>query len=227
MAGEPPVAKRRPIRWWRRTRWGLLLTSIGLIVLWIPLVAALGALFLSFGSTFLFLGSKAVSRKHEVSVSVAFVLLTVGGVIIGIFFVAFLLESLYVAGRGLPLESLLIPAQRLLWDTTWGTAAFAAGIALQINYLVAERQRRVVYGLCLLLFLTALAATWLSEPELAFLDSSPVRSSSVIEFLLRLSLWRMLEAPAYLGLAAVHMQAYWQRVFPTQPAPAPVADPPS
>ena len=214
-------------RWRRRTRTGLLLTSIGLLVLWVPLVAAVGAIFLSLGSSFLFLGAKAAGRRHEVAVSVAFVFLTIGGVVTGIFFIGFLLEALDAANRGLELATLLVPARRLLWDTMWGTGALVAGLALQVHFLVPERQRRTVYGLCALIAVTALGATWLAEPELGFLGASPVRGGNIVEFLLRLSLYRMLEAPAYLALAVVHLRTYWDAEFPARQAAAPVADPPS
>ena len=217
------VAARR----WRRTRVGLLLTCIGLFVLWLPLVAALGAFFLSFGSTFFFLGSRAAGRKHEVSVAVAFLLLSIGGVLTGVFFVAFLLEASYGATRGYPMAILEEPARRLLWDTVPGTLALAAGIAVQVHMLVPEKERRQLYVLAAVLALTALLATWLAEPELASLDDRPVRAGSVLDFLLLLSAYRLLEAPAYLGFAAIHFRAYAKEEMPAPAVPVVVADPPA
>lgn len=215
------------VRRWRRTRAGLLLTSVGLIVLWLPLVAALGALFLSFGSTFLFLGGRAAGRRHEVSVAVAFLLLSIGGVVTGVFFLAFLLEASYAATHGQPLEILAEPARRLLWDTIPGTLALAAGIAIQIHMLVPDVQRRRLYVLAAILAVTALAATWLAEPELAFLDARPVRAGLVVDFLLRLSVYRLLEAPAYLGLALIHLRAYSSEDLPVSAPTVAAADPPA
>ena len=213
-------------RRWRRTRVGLLLTSIGLFVLWLPLVAALGALFLSFGSTFFFLGGRAAGRRHEVSVAVAFLLLSIGGVLTGVFFLAFLLEASYGATRGYTMAILEEPARRLLWDTVPGTLTLAAGIAVQVHMLVPEGQRRQLYLLAAALAVTALLATWLAEPELALLDDRPVRAGSVLDFLLRLSVYRLLEAPAYLGLAAMHLRVYMSEGVPA-PVPSIVAaDPP-
>ena len=216
-----------PDRQWRRTRAGLLLTSIGLIVLWLPLVAALGAFFLSFGSTFLFLGGRSAGRRHEVSVAVAFLLLSIGGVITGVFFLAFLLEASYAAAHGYPLGILAEPARHLLWDTVPGTLALAAGIAVQIHMLVPDAQRRRLYLLAALLAGTALAATWLAEPELAFLDARPVRAGLVLDFLLRLSAYRLLEAPAYLGLAAIHLRAYSREELPVSAPSVAVPDDPA
>jgi len=213
-------------RRWRRTRAGLLLTSIGLFVLWLPLVAALGALFLSFGSTFLFLGGRAAGRRHEVSVAVAFLLLSIGGVLTGVFFLAFLLEASYGAARGYPMAILEEPARRLLWDTVPGTLALAAGIAVQVHMLVPGDQRRRLYVLAGVLAVTALAATWLAEPELASLDDRPVRAGSVLDFLLRLSAYRLLEAPAYLGLAAIHLRVYANEGGLASVPPVAAANPP-
>jgi hypothetical protein len=218
------VAARR----WRRTRTGLLLTSIGLFVLWLPLVAALGAFFLSFGSTFFFLGARAAGRRHEVSVAVAFLLLSIGGVLTGVFFGAFLLEASYGVSRGYSMALLEEPARRLLWDTVPGTLALAAGIAVQVHVLVPREQRRWLYALAGVLVITAIAATWLAEPELAVLDSRPIRGGSILEFLLRLSAYRLLEAPAYLGLAAIHLRVYLAlEDLPTPVPSAAAADPPA
>jgi len=213
-------------RRWRRTRVGLLLTSIGLFVLWLPLVAALGAFFLSFGSTFFFLGGRAAGRRHEVSVAVAFLLLSIGGVLTGVFFLAFLLEASYGATHGYTMTILQEPARRLLWDTVPGTLALAAGIAVQVHRLVPEGQRRQLYLLAAALAATALLATWLAEPELALLDNRAVRTGSVLDFLLRLSVYRLLEAPAYLGLAVIHLRAYLSDGVPAPLPPIAVADPP-
>jgi hypothetical protein len=211
---------------WRRTRAGLLLTSIGLIVLWLPLVAALGALFLSFGSTFFFLGGRAAGRKHEVSVAIAFLLLTVGGVITGIFLLAFLLETSSASSQDYPLASLREPARRLLWDTIPGTMALAAGIALQVHRLVPDGQRRRLYLFCAAVVVTAVAATWLAEPELALLDERPVTPGLVLDFLVRISAYRLLEAPAYLGLAAIHLRTYANDDVHVPTLSAVSADPP-
>ena len=224
---SPAMRRADPARRWRRTRTGLLLTSIGLFVLWLPLVAALGALFLSFGSTFFFLGARAAGRRHEVSVAVAFLLLSIGGIMTAVFFGAFLLEASYGASRGYSLRILEEPARRLLWDTVPGTLALSAGIAVQVHELVPDR-RRLLYSLAGLLAGTAIAATWLAEPELAFLDDRPVRGGSVLEFLLRLSAYRLLEAPAYLGLAAVHLRAFLALEDSSAPVPrVAAADPPT
>lgn len=205
MGGPPPFIRSRR---WRRTRTGLLLTSIGLFVIWMPLVAALGAIFMSFGSTFFYLGSRAAGRRHEVSVAVSFLLLSVGGILTGVYFLAFLLESWYGAFHGLPMRALEEPARRLLWETIPGTLAIAAGIAVQVHMLVPAPVRRRLYVLAALVAATALVATWLAEPELTLLDDRPIRAGLVVEFLLRLSVYRVIEAPAYLGLAVIHLRTF-------------------
>src|SRR3990172_1711775 len=107
-APGPPVAvpasdyatvyEESQARRWRRSRTGLVLTAIGLLISWIPIVAAISLFFLSFGSTFLFLGARAAGRTHEVRVVLAFLMLAVGGVVIGVLLGVFLLEA-YSAAR--------------------------------------------------------------------------------------------------------------------------------
>jgi len=199
----------RSERWWRRTRIGLALSAIGLLVSWIPIVAVFGAFFLSFGSTFLFLGAKAAGRRHEVAVVVAFLALAIGGVIVGVLVSAFSLEALEAARQGLPMRSLQEPANLMLWATLPASFALAAGFGLQVVYLIPRRSRTLLLLLSISLILTAIATTWLAAPEVTALNEAPVRGATYADFMIRISVYRMIEAPAYVGLAILYLASYW------------------
>lgn len=99
-------------------------------------------------------------------------------------------------------------ASILQWGSLPGTAAIALGLALQANFLLPLRERWVLYGLTIVLIVTAYVATALAEPELATLNTLTVRTGLVLDFLSRLSVYRIVEAPAYLGLAVVYLIAH-------------------
>jgi len=206
--GSPAAAAARAMRSWRRTRTGLLLSGLGLALLWIPWVLSLGALFLSLGSTFLFLGARAAGRRHFHAVLVAFLALAAGGVLIGAVLAAFVLEAMDAAYRNLRMEDLRPIAGVLVWGTLPGTLAIAAAVALQVQFLLPRRRRWFPTGLLILLALTAGAATWLSGGELEGLGPALVRMDPVLDLMNRLSLYRALEAPAYVGFAALYVSLY-------------------
>ena len=216
------VSARRE-RWWRRTRLGLLLTGVGLLVGWIPIVAAVAALFLALGSTFLFLGAKAAGRRHEVLVVLSYLVMTVGGVLVAMFVGSFLLQAYDGAKRGLPLASLEEPALLMIWWTLPASVAIAAGFVLQVLLLLPRRQQRLMILLSLVLVVTATSATVLGAAEVASLGPQPVTASTIFDFLIRLSLYRMLEAPAYIGLAVLYFLGYWDAglTLPRESVPAP------
>ncbi|HYS72043.1 MAG TPA: hypothetical protein VEM95_06435 [Thermoplasmata archaeon] len=209
----------------RRTRRGLLLTALGLMLSWIPFVSAVGALLLSLGSTFLFLGARGAGRRHEIAVVLAFLVLAIGGVAIGFLLGTFLLQAYDAAFAGRPFSTLRDAASLLVWATLPATVAVASGFGLQVVALLPPRRQRVLLGLCALLVASAVAATWLSDPEVAALGPVRVTYGSVSEFLLRLSLYRMVEAPAYIGLGLLYLATYLDTSlagrFPRLPAARP------
>ena len=215
-------AKKR----WRRTRVGLLITALGLILVWLPWLSIIGALLISLGSSLLFLGARAGSRPHQVAVTLSFLAFAVGAIVIVFLLGAFLLRAFQIAGRA-PMAALQADASMLQWGSLPGTAAIALGLALQVNFLLALRERVVLYGLAVLLIVTAYGATALAEPEIAALDATIVRTGPVLDFLSRLSLYRIVEAPAYLGLAVVYLFAHrstldhvvWREAAPVTNAP--------
>ena len=209
----PPVdtalwygAQRRNTRW-RRTRNGLLITAVGLLLVWLPWLSIIGALLISLGSSLLFLGARAAGRPHQVAVTFSFLAFAVGAIIIVFLLGAFLLRAFQIAGRQ-PMAALQEDASTLQWGSLPGTAAIALGLALQVNFLLARRERGVLYGLTVLLIVTAYVATALAQPEIQALDATVVRTGPVLDFLSRLSLYRIVEAPAYLGLAVVYLFAH-------------------
>ena len=211
-------------RLWRRTRLGLLLSAVGLLVSWIPIVAVLGAIFLSVGSTFLFLGARAAGRKHEVAVVVAYLVLTVAGAIIGVLLSAFLLQAYDASQRGLPLSDLRGTAALMLWASLPASFALTAGLVLQVAFLVPRERWRLMSVLAAALGVTATAATWLANADVAALGFAPVRASAIADFLIRVSVYRILEAPAYVGLALLYFTEHWRAAAPIL-TPSPVAGP--
>ena len=194
-------------RWWRRTRGGLLVTAVGLILVWLPWLSVFGALFISLGSSLLFLGSRVGGRPHRIAVGLAFLAFAVGAAIIAFLLGAFLLRAFQIAGNE-PMSALRPDASLMQWGSLPGTAAIALGLALQVHFLLSPRERGVMYGLTALLVITAYVATVLAEPEVAALGTEIVHTSPVFDFLSRVSLYRIVEAPAYLGLAVVYVFAH-------------------
>ncbi len=204
-----PTFDWRRTRRLRRTRTGLVLTAIGLVLSWIPFVAAIAALFLSLGSTFLFLGARGVHRRHEVAVVLSFLVLTIGGVILGVLVGSFLLQGYEAAQAGAPLRDLREAASLLIWASLPATGLVITGFALQVVYMVPPRHRPILVLVSLFLFIAATAATFLADPELATLDGNQTRGVILADFLLRISLYRMIEAPPYVALAILYLAAYW------------------
>lgn len=223
-----PVAPRpysygrdRVARWRRRTRTGLILSAVGLLILWVPWVSAAGALLVSLGSTFLFMGARAHGRAHHLAVVLAFLALGVGGVLIATLFGAFLLDAADAARRALTMGSLFDTASLLLWGTIPGTLTVIVGLVLQVHYLLAPRQRGWLFAAAMFLALSVLAATVFALPALDTLGDVRVRTGPVIEFLGSLSAYRIVEAPAYVGLAIVYLLAH-RGTVPSVGGPRPV-----
>lgn len=211
-------------RRWRRTRLGLGLTALGLLLAWIPFVSVLAALFLSFGSTFFFLGARAVGRRHETLVALAFLALAIGGVVITLLVGAFLLRAYDAARVGQAMVVLREPANLMVWGTLPATVAIAAGFGLQVAALVPRGHHKRLVLLCTVLATTAALATWLSASDVEALGNAPVRTGTMLDFVFRLSAYRIAEAPAYVGLAFLHILVYWDttpRVFGNAPVPVP------
>ena len=118
-------------------------------------------------------------------------------------------------------------ASLLIWGTLPATFSVAVGFGLQVLRIIPSRHRLPLVGLVLLLGATAAIATVLSDPEILNLGSTPIRVGTVADLLLRLSLNRMLEAPAYVGLGLLYLLAHWEigvhGLTPTAAGPA--ADP--
>ncbi len=208
------------LRRWKRTRLGLLLSAIGFLLAWIPLVAAIGALPIAFGSTFLFTGARAVGRRHENAVLIAYLALTVGGVAVGGLVGAFLLQAYHASKSGLALSTLSEPVALMIWGTLPGTVVIGGGFGLQALHLVPRRHRRTLVLTVATLAATAAAATVLSAHEATALPDARVTVASMLDLLTRLSLYRMVEAPSYLLLAILYFVAYWDAGIETAgPAP--------
>lgn len=206
---EPPrFLQVLQARWWRRTRIGLLLSAVGLLVLWAPYASIAGALFLSLGSSFMFLGARAPGSSHRLAVVASLLTFAFGGAVIVTMFAAFALAAYNAARGGVAMSSLRDATRLLLWGSVPGTLLVVAAIALQVNRLLSPRLRSVLFGLAALLAVSVIAATWLAEPELQTLGALPVRTGPVLDFLGRLSLYRLLEAPAYVCLGLLYLAAH-------------------
>lgn len=211
---------------WRRTRAGLFISALGLLLVWLPWLSIIGALFISLGSSLMFLGARASGRQHRVAVGVAFLAFAVGAAVIVFLFGAFLLRAYQIAGRE-SMAALRPDASLLQWGSLPGTSAIALGLALQVMFLLARRERGILFGLTALLIVTAYVATALAEPEIRALGLETVRTGPVLDLLSRLSVYRIVEAPAYLGLAVVYLFAHHgTTAHPVRPAASPAPQAP-
>ncbi len=190
------------------------------MLLWVPW-ASLGAfLALSVGSTVLFLGARGLGGLHRIAVTVAFVAFLVGGIAIAALFGAFLYDAYVAAYLLRPMATIADTASLVVWGTLPATIAVAAGIALQVTYLLPAGRRVLPWALVAVLIATAVIATLLAAGELAAFGAAPVRRDTVIDFLWRFSLYRIVEAPPYVGLGVMYLIARSSATVPPTPAKA-------
>lgn len=204
-AAEPEVRKARP---GVRTRHGLLVTAVALGLLWIPTVAIFGGVLLSIGSTLLFLDRRPFGGPHRSAVVLAYGLFWLAALGYAISFGAFLWTA-YTAYRAAePLDAIRGAADALVWVTTLPTLLLVAAIALQIRRLLAPHPLRYLPWAALALAVLVGVATVLASVDLAAgLGTGPIRVATVLALLDRIGMWRLVEAPGFLGLAYLYLRA--------------------
>jgi len=224
----PPAAPRQ-VLWGVRTKRGLLLTAVSLVLFWIPGLGPVAGLFLSVGSTMMFWDRHAFPPAHRSAMNVAFALFWVAAALYTILFLVFV-GTAYYAWLGIGRMNELLPAVVLfVWDSTAPTLLVVVALLLQIARLLPARKRR-------LLWVAGILATGLIvlATVIAYLDVSAgigtefVRMSSVLGVLNRISIARMVEGPGFTMLAYLYYVAR-AGVVPksaAEGAPAPVLDVP-
>lgn len=220
----PPFLRIAHARYWRRTRAGLAVTALGLLLAWLPFVSVVGALFVSLGSSLLLLGARFGGTRHAVAVGFAFLLLAVGGVLIGILLGSYLLEAYDAAHFLRPMRVLENAGNWVVWGTLPAALCVTGGFALQVAFLVPRRRLRVLVGFAVLMAATSVAATLLSAGEPAAFGGATATSGTIADFLFRVSVWRLVEGPAYVGLAWLYVSAH--RALGAAPSNVPDGPPP-
>lgn len=204
----PPFLRIAQDRYWRRTRAGLAVTALGLLLAWLPFVSVLGALFVSLGSSLLVLGARHGGPRHGGAVGIALLLLAFGGIAIVTLVGSFLWDAYDAAHFLRPMRVLEGAGNWLVWGTLPPALLVSVGFALQIAFLVPRRQVRVLVGFTVLMAVTAVAATLLTAGEPAALGTEIATTARITDFLFRVSLWRLVEGPAYVGLAWLYLSAH-------------------
>ena len=208
----------------RRTKGALSLAVVALVLLAAPIVSPLGAFLLSIASTLLFLDRRGFNRAHRTAMEVSYALLWIAAVLYGILFASYL-SAAYASWQAyLPMASLDGPTRFFIVATTVPTALLAAALGLQIWFLLPPARRHLARWCVLGLVALALIATVLA---LAYVPPSlgpdQIHVSTVLDVLNQVSLWRLAELPAFLGLAALTRIAGGNVVPGSMGASAPVA----
>ncbi len=217
----PPPAPARVV-WGARTKRGIALTLIALVLLWIPNVTILGAVFLSVGSILIFWDRHAFPPVHRRAVAVAYLLFWVAAAGYVIAFVAFV-STAYTGwlNRGM-LNDLLPMTVLFIWISTVPTELLVVAIALQVQNLLPPGLRKqvpwAVLALGGLVVLATLLAFWDVAPGLG---SEPIRMSSVLGILNRVSIARLVEGPGFAWVAYLYYRAYGTVVPKTSKAGEP------
>ena len=221
--GYPPTAVTSQVLWGIRTKRGITITIISLILLWIPNVTAIGAVLLSVGSTLMFWDRHPFPSAHRRAVYASYLLLWIATALYGLVFAVFLSNAygVWLARRGL--EETLPGITAFIWLSTIPTEIVVAAVALQIRNLLPPPLRRQVPWAAI-----ALGALVLLATVLAFLDvgggvpPEAVRVSSVLGILNRISVQRIVEGPGFAWFAYLYYRGRGtiiSRVAPAGAAP--------
>jgi hypothetical protein len=205
--------------WGARTKRGVALTLVSLVLLWIPNVTILGAIFLSIGSILIFWDRHPFSPAHRQAVAIAYVLFWVAAAGYVIAFAAFV-STAYTEwlNRG-TLDDLRPMTVLFIWISTVPTALLVVAIALQVRNLVPSALRRQVPWAAIVLGGLVLLATLLAYWDVApGLGSEFVRMSSVLGILNRISVARLVEGPGFAWLAYLYYRAHGAIVPKAAPA---------
>lgn len=220
--GYPPRTVPSRVLWGTRTKRGLAITIISLLVLWIPGATVVGAALLSVGSTLMYWDRHPFPSAHRRTVVASYLFLWIAAALYVVVFVAFLSNAYGAWLERKVLEEILPGIIAFIWLSTIPTEIIVAAIALQIRNLLPPSLRRQVPWAAIALGGLVLLAT-----VLAFLDvaggvgSEPVRTSSVLAILNRISVLRIVEGPGFAWFAYLYYRARGTIVPKAAPAGAP------
>jgi len=192
-----------------RTRRGLGITAGALIAFALPFLSAFGALFLSVGSTLLFLDRRPFKAAHQSAIKVSYALFWVAAILYVIVFGVFLSQAYdaYVAFQ--PVRQLRGPTEVFIAITTVPTVLLSVALGLQIRSLLPKRLRLHLPGSVGLLVALAVVATYVAYLVVpAGLGTGDIHISTVAGILNDISVYRMIEMPAYLWLAYLYFRAF-------------------
>ncbi len=217
----PPPAPPRV--WGTRTRRGLALTFVSLLLLWIPNVTIFGAALLSIGSILIFWDRHPFPPAHRRSVVFAYILFWLAAAAYVVAFAA-LVSTAYseFLNRG-RLDDLRPITVLFIWLSTLPTELLVAAIALQVRNLLPPSLRWQAPWAAVALGGLVLFATLLAFWEVApGLGSEFIRTSSVLGILNRISVARLVEGPGFAWFAYLYYRAYRAVVPKTVSAGEPI-----
>jgi len=204
----PPVARPTGALWETRTKRGITVTILSLILLWIPGATIVGGALLSVGSILMFWGRHPFSPEHRRAILVAYVLLWVAALLYVIVFVAFVLTAYEAWASGATMDRIQPATVAFVWVSTIPTELLVVALALQVLYLLPPRQRRHVPFASVALGGLVLVATVLAHLAVApGVGSDFVRMSSVLGVLNQISLGRLVEGPGFAWFAYLYYRA--------------------
>ena len=207
-----------------RTRRGLTLTILSLLLLWIPSASIIAGALLSVGSTLMFWDRHPFPPAHRSAMRLAYVLFWVAAALYAFVFARFVWSAYDAWQVGAGLDTIRPATELFIWLSTIPTEFLVAAIALQIRFLLPPKSRWQVRWAAVALGGLVLLAT-----VIAYLDVVPilgpeiVRMSSVLGILNRISLARLVEGAGFVWFAYLYYRAHGNIV----PKAAPVAGPPS
>ncbi len=197
-----------------RTRRGLGITAGALVPFALPLLSAFGALFLSVGSTLLFLDRRPFSATHQTAMKVSYALFWVAAVVyVGVFGV--LLSQSYDAYLAShPARQLRGPTEFFIVATTAPTGLLVSALGLQVRFLLPRKLRWHLPASVGLLLGLVVAATYLAYVFVPpSLGTEGIHISTVTGILNDVSVYRVIEMPGFLWLAYLYFRAFG-RVVP-------------
>jgi len=208
--GPPYPPSSSPSRvWGARTRRGLALILVSLLLLWIPNVTIFGAVLLSVGSILIFVDRHPFPSPHRRAVVFAYVLFWLAAAAYVVAFLA-LVSTAYseFLNRG-RLDDLRPITVLFIGLSTLPTELLVTAIALQVRNLLPPSARRQVpwaaVALGGLVLLATLIAFWDVAPGLG---SEFIRTSSVLGILNRIAIARIVEGPGFAWFAYLYYRAY-------------------
>jgi len=218
----PPAASAaapRRVLWGARTKRGIALTIVSLVILWIPNATIFGGLLLSIGSTLMFWDRHPFRPAHRRSIRVAYLLFWIAAAGYAVLFIAFVSTAYAEWSRRGTLDDLRPMTVLFVWLSTGPTELLVLAIALQIRHLLPDSLRPQALWATIALAGLVLLATILAHLEFSpGMGSEVVRLSSVLGVLDRISVLRLVEGPGFAWFAYLYYRAHGAIVPKAAPA---------